>query len=307
MTASPAIRSQFPDLLDPRFERIFQATLRETPDHVGLLYTMVPSNGRVDMRWSDVGEFGQFEQFTGSVAYDAPNQGYDVTMTPLEFAKGFQIERRLVDTEQYNIMDDRPAGLARSWTRTRQSYAYGLLNGAFSVDNDFYVHSEGVALCSNSHTTTASGVSTATGFDNLVTTALTATAVAAAKKQGLQLRNDRGDPIETIWDELWYPIDLYDRAEEIIGSAGRPDDATNAINVHNGKFKGMSSPWMTDTNDWYLCDGAQRRANVFWCDAVGIEYATVEDFDTLIRKYRAYGVFGNARKDWRWIIGASVS
>lgn len=307
MAGSPMIRGSFPDLLDPRFERIFQATLRETPDMVPALFTVIPSNGRVDMRWSEVGEFGQFELFTGSIAYDQMNQGYDVTMTPLEFAKGTQIERRLVDTDQFNVMDGRPAGLARGWTRTRQTYAFGVLNGAFSVDNDFFVHSEGVALCSDSHTTTATGVSTATGFDNKVTSSFSATAVAAAKKQMMQFRNDRGDPIVVMPDELWYPIDLSDRAEEITESENRPDDATNAVNVNYRKFKGMTSPWMTDANDWFMCDGAMRKQNLFWCDPVGIEFGAVEDFDTLIRKYRAYAVMGNARRDWRFILGASVS
>lgn len=307
MASVPAAQNAFPDVLDPRFERIFIGALKELPDHVPLLYTMIPSNGRVDMRWSEVGEFTDWELFTGQVSYDGYDEGYDVVMTPLEFTKGFQIERRLVDTAQYLEMDQRPAGMGRSFQRTRQAYAYGLLNNAFTVDTTFYVHSEGVPLCSNSHTTRSSDVSTASGFDNLGTASLSATAVTAAKIQGWGLRGSRGERIDTTWNELWYPTDLFDVAEEIIGSAGKPDLAVNNINVHQGKYTGYSSVYMTDTNNWFLCDSAMRRQNVLWCDDKSAEFATVEDFDTLIRKYRGYAVFGNARRDWRWVIGNQVS
>ena len=69
-----------------------------------------------------------------------------------------------------------------------------MLNNAFSIDTLFYNNSEGVALCSNSHITT-SGASTSTGFDNLGTASLTATAVAAARISMVDFRGDRAERI----------------------------------------------------------------------------------------------------------------
>ena len=186
--AVPHTSTQFADLLDPRFQRIWNDTYPQLPDMVGQLFTMHGTNGRDTIRWSSVGAFGDIPQFTGSVTYDDVSQGYDTTMTPLEFASGVQVERKLFDDDQYGIMDQRPVGLARAYNRTRQTHAFRLLNNAFSVDTFFYNNSEGVALCSNSHTTT-SGASTSSGFDNLVTTALTATAVTAARIQFLGFRD----------------------------------------------------------------------------------------------------------------------
>ena len=303
----PATNEQFGDLLEPRFQDIKNDVLRQLPDMVFEVFSDGGTNGRSDMRFSDVGAFGDIPRFTGTVTYDTVAQGYDTTLTPLEFASGFQVERKLFDDDQYGIMDARPSGLVRAYVRTRQSHAFRPFNNAFSVDTLFYNNSEGVALCSNSHTTTAAGVSTATGFDNLTTAALSATAVTAMKIQGRGLRDDRGNRIETVWDELWYPSDLEDVAYEIINSAGKPTDATNAANYHYGKYTGKTSVYMSDTNNYFLADSMLRKESLVWSDRIGMEFAMVEDFDTLVAKWRLYGRWGNAHKGWRWIVGAQVS
>ena len=172
--AVPATSGAFGDLLDPRFQKIFYENYDQLPDAISDIYGSTPSNGRGDMRWSNVGAFGDWTEFTGTVAYDSLNQGYDTTATYLEFVSGCQVERKLFDDDQYNVMDQRPAGLGRSSQRTRQTHAARIFNNAFSVDTFFYNNSEGVALCSDSHTTN-SGVSTSTGFDNLTTASLSAT------------------------------------------------------------------------------------------------------------------------------------
>ena len=52
---------------------------------------MVGTNGRNNMTWSNVGTLTDWEEFTGTIPYSSINQGYDVTMTPVEFAKGMQV------------------------------------------------------------------------------------------------------------------------------------------------------------------------------------------------------------------------
>src|SRR5262252_1655335 len=109
----PSTSTNFGDLLDPRFQRIFneQTERLQLSDMIPTLYGQPDDNGRADMRWSSVGAFGDFNPFTGNVSYDEVSQGFDVTQTHIEFASGFQVERKLYDDDQYNIMDQRPAGL----------------------------------------------------------------------------------------------------------------------------------------------------------------------------------------------------
>lgn len=303
----PHTSGAFGDLLDPRFQRIFHEQYNQLPDMLGELFSMQPHNGRDIMTWSEVGAFGDWTQFTGRVTYDSIYQGYDTTMTYLEFASGFQVERKLFDDDQFNIMDRRPAGLATAAMRTRQAHGARLLNNAFSNDTFFYVRSEGVALCSNSHTTNAPGVSTAAGFDNLGTSALSATAVAAARIAMRTFRDDRGNFIEMAGDELWYPPNLFEEAEEIVSAVGKLDVANNNPNVHKGRYTLKEWNYLTDANNWFMTDSTMRRQSAYWVDRVEKEFAYAEDLDTIIAKWRGYMRYAMAAIDWRWIYGHQVS
>jgi len=198
----PNISTAFGDLLDPRFQRIFYENLDALPDMLPSLYNFESTNGRNNMTWSQVGTLPDFSEFTGTVNYSEQSQGYDTTSTPVEFTGGVQIERKLFDDDQFNIMDQKPLSLSNAYYRTRQKHGARMLNNAFSVDNYFYDNSEGVALCANAHTTN-SGASTATGFDNLGTASLTATAVAANRIQMVGFRGDQAERFSVMPDELW--------------------------------------------------------------------------------------------------------
>jgi len=304
--ANPHVSTSFGDLLDPRFQKIFYESYKQLDSLIPSLYTMAGTNGREDMRFSQVGTLPDWTAFSGTVNYQSSTQGYDTTLTPLEFASGVQVERKLFDDDQYNIMDQRPRALGTSASRTRETHAARVFTNAFSVDTLFYVNSEGVALCSDSHTTT-SGASVASGFDNLVTTALSATAVASARIQMRGFRGDQAERIDVVPNELWIPPDLYETAFEIVSSMGKVDTAQNNRNVHQGAYTVYEWNYMTDANNWFMCDGTMRKSMLHWSDRIPIEFAFAEDLDTIIAKWRGYMRYGIAHSDWRWILGASVA
>jgi len=303
----PHTSDNFGDLLDPRFQKIFNEMFEQLPDMLPRLYNFEPTNGRNEMTWSSVGALPDFTQFTGSVNYQAQNQGFDTTATPIQFTNGIQVERQLFDDDQFNIMDQKPKALSLAAQRTRQKHGARLLNNAFSVDTLFSVNSEGVALCSDSHLTNSSA-STSQGFDNKGTSALTATAVAAARIQMVKYRGDQAERISVQPDELWYPPDLYEEAQEIVGSLGKLNTANNNVNVHSGRYETVEWNYMTDTNNWFMFDSAMRNQSTFWTDRIPLEFAMIEDMDTLIAKWRAYMRYAGAVwTDWRWAFGAQVS
>lgn len=304
--ATPHVSTAFGDLLDPRFQEIFYETYPQLPSMLGELFTFVGTNGRNNMTWSQVGTLPDWSQFTGTVNYVSSSQGYDTTATPLEFASGIQIERKLFDDDQHQIMEQRPRALATSAARTREAHGARVLNNAFSVDVLFYNNSEGVAVCSNSHTTT-SGASTSSGFDNLATAALSATAVASGR---ITMRNFRGDQAERInvtADEIWISPDNYEIAYEIVNSMGKVDTALNNRNVHQGAYTIKEWNYLTDTNNWFMVDSALRRQSVFWTDRVALEFAMAQDLDTFVAKWVGYMRYAYAHVDWRWILGHQVA
>ena len=305
--ATPHVSGSFGDLLDPRFQKIYQEWLSELPEKRTMLYSVAPTNGRSDMRWSQVGTMPEWSAFSGSVGYQSLNQGYDTTSTPVEFASGFQVERKLFDDDQYQIMDQKPRALATSANRTRETHAARMLVNGFSVDNYFYNNSEGVALCSNSHTTT-SGASTSTGFDNLGTAAMSATAVAAARIAMVKFRGDQAERVSVRPDELWFPPDLYETAFEIVKSQGKLDTPNNNPNVHEGAYQLREWNYLdADANNWFVADSVLRKQMVFWVDRVPPEFAFAEDLDTIIAKWRGYMRYSTAHVDWRWLFGHQVS
>lgn len=305
----PHSSGNFGDLLDPRVTKLFYDELEQLPDLVGTVFQIAKSNDAYEVS-SETGALDDFSEFTGTVSYGSQNQGYDVRMTPLEFTKGIQIERKLYDDDRHNIWQSRPKELANAANRTRQKDAARLFNNAFSVDTKFYSHSEGVALCSDSHTTT-SGASTATGFDNLITSALSAVSFSAARIQMQGFLDDIGNRYYSMPNELWIPIDQFEVAQEIVKSSGKIDTANNNINVHKDAFTIMPSEngwnYMTDTNNWFIADSRLRKRFAVWYERVPLEFAMAEELDTLIAKWRSYMRYGWMYQNWRFCLGASVS
>ncbi len=304
--AVPHASGSFGDLLDPRFQKIFNDELNQLEDMVSTVYTMAGTNKRNEMKWSEVGTVPDFSAFNGTIGYNSVVQGFDVTSTPLEFTNGIQVTRKLFDDDQYNVMDQRPKGLANAGMRTRQKHAARIFNQAFAPDNLFYTGTDGAGLCSNSHLTN-SGASTASGFDNLGTSALTATAVFAARIQMRGFRGDQAERISITPDELWYPPDLSEVGWEILHSSGKLNTANNNANFHKGQYTPNDWEYMTDATNWFMVDGDLRRQHLHWVDRVPLEFAMMEDFDTLVAKWRAYMRYSTAYTDWRFIFGAQVS
>jgi hypothetical protein len=64
---------------------------------------------------------------------------------------------------------------------------------------------------------------------------------------------------------------------------------------------------LTDTNNWFMMDSRMRKMMLHHLDRIPIEFAFIEDFDTIIGKWRGYMRYGNAHTDWRFVLGGQVS
>lgn len=301
----PQTSVNFRDLLDPRFQEIWDSEYPQPDEMIDKFFRKEPTNGRDEMKFSSVGTMTDFEEFSGTVPYNSSYQGYDTTLIPLEFANGFQVDRKLYDDDQYHIMDQKPRGLKASAFRTRQKFAARPFNMAFSIDTYFYVNTEGVPLCSNNHTTT-SQASTAVGFDNYGTAALSAVAVATARRAMVQFRGDQAEIITVVPDTLLYHPDNYEQAFEIINSGGKLNTSDNNPNVHQGRYDGMEWNYLTSATNWFMIDSKLMKDWLIWTDRMPLEFNSAEEFDTFIAKWRAYMRFGNCWTNWRWLYGNEV-
>ncbi len=305
----PNLASANPDLMTPDFFKIFDDALKAEPSMIDTLYSKQPVGPRKD-QWQ-IGNYGtmtdwDFFDDVGSVQYTDIDQGYDVILTHKDLVTGFSVQRKLIDDELHSVFNGKPKAMGLSYARTKESHGARLFEKAFVTNTLFMTHSEGVALCSNSHTTTT-GASTSSGFDNLTTDALSATSVASARIQMRKFKGTQAETVNITPNELWIPVDLEEKAFEITKSSGKVDGDLNNANFHQGTYNVRSWLYMTDTNNWFMCDSGMRNQNVFWIDRVGVEFKMVEEFDTFIHKWRGYSRYSMGYNDHRWCLGAQVS
>ena len=312
----PISRADFVDLYDVRFRKIFTEEYKKYHADLVPVFHGVPGATppyRPEERYSSVSGLTEMGQFTGSIDYESPSLGYDVTGSYVEFAKGMQIRRTALEWDQFSVLATRPKQLARTAFRRRQQDATRHWRNAFAVDTFFYNHSEGVALCSNSHTTTT-GASTASGFDNLNTLAFSHANLVTTQIQLADFRDEQNQPIDIVGDTIVGTIDNYDQFWEVLASQGRSSDDSNARNVHAGEYNLIlirNKVDFPDVNDWFLADGTLMKDMVLWFDQVypggQPEFGMVEDFDSFVAKWRAYMRYTKMYQDWRWVVGNQVS
>ena len=304
---TPMDHGAFGDLLDKRVTKLFYDELDQLPDRIAEFFSMDSSRDSFE-KWSSMGELGDFTEFNGSVPYQSQAQGYDVIAEHREFANGFQVTRKMYDDDRHGIWERQSPALANAYNRTRQNHGARLFNNAFVNDTFFYNNSENVALCADAHTTNASGVSTATGFDNLTVASFSATAVSALRTQMRGFRGDVGNKISVMPNKLVYPIELADRADEIIKSDKDPLTANNTYNPQgNGRWSGTDWEYLNDTNNWFMLDTQSAKKWVVWFDRIPLDFGKAEEFDSFVAKWRAYCRYSWMFLNWRWIAGAEVS
>jgi hypothetical protein len=304
--ASPLTIAEFADLLDPRFRQIWDGKFEQGRDLVPMLHT-VTTPELITERVSAITGMGLFSEFTATLAYDGPDQGYDAYSTAKQYAKGMTIERMLWEFEQFGMIEGMFDLLAESAFDSRQDEAIQTLLQGFVTDGG-YTHSEGVPFFHDSHTSPRSGVSTSTGFDNLSTSALSPTALKALRIQARRFKKDNGQPISNFTlDTIYGPPDLEDRATEIVRTVSGLDSAEGNKNVLEGKFNFVAIERFTDTNDYFVVNQALLKKNCIWFEKVKPEYSRIEAFDEITAKCRGYYIMNRLRTDWRVGIGCQVS
>ena len=306
--ANPLTDKQFHRLLDNRLEKVFYDVYNGLPSIRDNFFKVVKDT----KAWSEyysLGDIPDPEEFHGMTNYQGMSPGYWTKITPKEYAGGITIQRRMIDTDQYDVMEGRTKRLGEAAKRKMNKIAHEVFWYHDSTAWTFMTNEEGVALCSNSHTT-KSGTSTASGFDNLSTLPFDAVNLEAVRIQMKQFRNDISERIDTNPDTIVYPTSLAEQVWEVVNSKGKVDEMTNNANFQGSLgWKAIELPYLDDddTNDWFVVDSSKMKDFLIWVDSVPLEFANTGDFDTMMRKYRSYFVSGWGWLDWRWICGCSVS
>lgn len=306
--ANPLTSSQFVKLLDKRLRTVVENRWSELPSMIPQLYQILKSDSAWEEFYS-IGAVPDIPEFQGRISYLGISPGYHIKIEPKEYAGGMQVERKLLADKKYGVLDIKAAGMMEAAHRTQEKLGVRAFSNAFSTAYDFMTSEEGVALCSNDHTTKA-GTSTSSGFDNLGTSALSKTSVAATRLAMRRFRNDISERI-SIGDNLALivPDNLYDKALEIVGTPKSLDTAEGNINPQFGRYKII--PYLRlddyDTNNWFMVDLDEMKKDLIWVNREAPELENTTDFETKILKYSIYFRVAYGFLGWRWCYGHNVS
>ena len=290
------VSENWPDLLEPGLRKAYDDTLRERPSNIPMLYNVQSSSKAIEHDLSETSLL-DFEEMDGKIPYDDMAEGYKTNYTHVELARGFKVERKLVDDDLYGIINRRPARLGRSARRRREADGASMFNNAFNAGFTF---GDGVSLCNSAH---PSNNSTATQ-SNTGTLPLNAVNLEATRRLYMGVQDDRGGIIDIEPDFVLIPLALEEIMFEINNSKGKVDTANNNANFHMGKYKVLVWPnYLTSNAQWFLMDSLLMKEYHMWFDRITPEFFKDKEFDTLNAKYAGYMRYSKGASDWRGLWG----
>uniref|UniRef100_A0A6H1ZX92 Putative capsid protein n=1 Tax=viral metagenome TaxID=1070528 RepID=A0A6H1ZX92_9ZZZZ len=248
---------------------------------------------------------GQYQEFDGQISFDEFKQMYDAKFYNTEYVTGFMIQRKFLQTNQYNSIWPREAAmLGFSAARSIENISMAVFRNA---DNTTSITlPDGKAIVATDHPSTYDGVA---DQSNKGTTALSIAALEAAQIVGKRIKTYRGDPMWVNYDTLLIPPELEFTAERIVNSmtGGVTLNSSNAVNTMYKKYKVIVSPFLSDANNFFLIDSGLMRMNLYRNWVVRNEIGSAEDFSSYAAKWRGYFFMGCMVMDWRWIYGGIVA
>lgn len=264
------------------------------------LYNVQTSTRAVE-RNLGIGGFGDVPKFTGTLNYDSFEQLYRADYTHEEYALGMAIERKLLDDDEYNVINQRAQMMGLSFDRSIEINAVSVFANAFSSTA---LGPDGKALCATDHPYSPSD---ATTQSNKGTSALTHDSLISAKQAMMRFKDSRGKALPIVPDTLLVPVELEETARVIVGSQLRSGVANNDINVNN-RYNIVTSHYLSDTNNWFLIDSrmAKMYLNWYWRSMPEFVEDPTSDFN-LVLKYRGYMRYSFGWDHWNWIYGSEVA
>jgi phage major head subunit gpT-like protein len=307
--------AQYGRLLEPGLRKVFMESYNEIPEQYSKVFNVQDSKKAIETDYR-MGGFGLFDkkESAGAVKYEDPTATQALQYIHEEFAKGFSVERKMIDDEQYNQINKMSAALGRSARATIETKAADVLNGAFT-SNGF----DGVPLISATHKRLDGGAMSnllgATDGAGAANGALSDRNLKAALVQMRRQVDDKGILIQTSPKLLVVPPSLEYIARTLVESAalsttGNGGTYNSDKNVIQGRLQVVVMDYFTYTQaagkyPWLLIDPTVAQLNFFWRKR--LEFGNDRDFSTKAYKYDAYMRFSVGYSDYRGVFGSDGS
>lgn len=286
-------------LLDTRLKKVYEKTWKEIPSRLSLLFNTRTSDKAIEYDY-EMGDIGLPTTFDGQIDYQELYGQYRTTYEHEEIVTGIRIQRKLVDDDQYDVIDKSPQLLSRSMKLKRETDGSSIFSNAFSAS---YTGGDGKELCNSVHPNKTGS----TQQRNTQTYELTLAYLKTVRLAMQKFTTDKGNKVGIIADTLLIPVDLSDQAMEITKSDLVPYEISNTVNVNRGRYKIIDWIQLSDANNWFMIDSSQMKMYLIWYNRIRTEFNRDEDSDTYVRKFSTYMRYSNGFSNWNWCYGLNVA
>lgn len=293
--------AQFNSVVEPGLRAVFTSEFNDVPNGslIGPMYRLETSD-KANEDYLEIEDIGNVQEFTGTLDYTEAKQGNSKTVTNVAYAMGLKIQRELMDDDQYGVIEDIVRQMGEVARYRMEQDAAGPFVNAF---NTTFTVFDALSLCSTAHTFVTGTSQSNSGTSAFSYSTLDATLIAMRK-----FTNAQGRTILTMSpDMIVGPLDLDSQFREIIESKLKPGTANNNINAYNQKFTITTTPFLSDTNNWFLIDSKKMKRFLLWQQRVPLEFKNTSDFDTWVKKFALYMRYKNTPLHWPWVYGHNVS
>jgi len=310
----PLTRNDIPNLLLPGIRDLFFETynvIRAQSNWAPLVMT-VDSNKDIET-YAWLGQVPKMQEWLSERQIKSMNES-KYTLTNKLFESTLGIDRTAIEDDQYGQIRIKVRALAEEAARHTEELVFNTIKAGSTAT--YGLCYDGQYFFDTDHANT--GAEYTTSQSNKGTTALSASALQAAITAMRKIKDDRGTPMGINPTHLVVPPDLEWTAMEILDSTINPDAtaatyaANTKANVLRGRLQLIVSPYLTDTNDWFVFDCSRSVKPIILQNRVAPEIEALESNSTagFMRDQYLYGV--RERKAvgyglWQLAYGAIVS
>ncbi len=303
-----SVRPQWPDLLDPRFRKIYGDELKAIPQVGPSIFNMETSSRNIEKESSASGLSKLIRRSEGqAISYEDEVQGYDVTYTHVEDALGTSVSNQLWEDDQFNVIKRKPANLAKAKVRTQEQMMADIFNYGFTAGGgglSTFTSGDALALFSASHTREDGGATQS----NYATADLNEGSLETGMLQVAQTLDHKGQLYMSQADTLVVAPALEKEARILLDSQQRVGTSNNDINPYQGKLKLVVWKFLASVaggsdTAWFLFDSSLKQLNFFKRSDRGLE-GPEWDFDTKTAKWSVDVRHSVGFSGWRGVYGS---
>lgn len=303
-----SVRPQWPDLLDPRFRKIYGDELKILPQVGPSIFHVETSSRNIEKESSASGLSKLIRRSEGqAISYEDEVQGFDVTYTHVEDALGTSVSNALWEDDQFNVIKRKPANLAKAKIRTQEQMMADILNYGFTAGGgglSAFTSGDALALFSTVHTREDGGATQS----NQTTADLAEDSIEAGLVAMRTTLDHKGQLYMSKADTLVVAPALEKEARILLDSQQRVGTANNDINPYQGALKLVvwdflgSAAGGSDTA-WFLFDSSLHALNFFNRSDRGLE-GPDWDFDTKTARWSVDVRHSVGFSGWRGVYGS---